>query len=98
MKNWYILNRDGNQMEEEKLPSRPSDAKPENNQPFRPWYKLKEHVHVENGKIDGIHAEGTLENLQGLLKKILEKENEVLNKFGDKEDILLEEVKQYLNI
>lgn len=94
---WHILHRDGSVMKEEELPTRPDDARQvKDGQVFTPWYKENEHVHVEGGKIKGIHAKGTLERVQAILKKVLENESKLLEHFGPEEDMLLEEVLEVL--
>ncbi len=87
MKRWYILNRDGSAQEVGELPERPSDARAEEGEAFRPWYKEHEHVHVERGKIQGMHAYGELEDLQTKLTSVLSREVEILKEFGGEEDI-----------
>ncbi len=96
MKKWYILDREGTAQEASELPVRPADAKPEEGEAFRPWYKEHEHVHVENGRIEGIHAYGELDDLQNKLKNLLSKEKGLLEKFGDKEDINLIEATEFV--
>jgi hypothetical protein len=98
MKKWYILNRYGSPMEEKELPRRPSEASPEDREPFRPWHKQDEHVHIEDGRIYGIHAYGELEELQNILKVIIQKEEEILNKFDNKGDIFLGDAKDFLKL
>ncbi len=89
---WYILDRDGNVMEEASLPERPEDARPtQNGEVYTPWYKQDEHVHVEEGVIAGIHARGTLEDVRETLSSVLKNEKELLAKFGGKDDILLKD-------
>lgn len=85
-------------MEEKELPGRPNEARPEDGEPFRPWHKQDEHIHIEDGKIDGIHAYGELEELQNILKIIVQKEEQILSKFDNKDDIFLEDVKDFLKL
>ena len=96
-KHWYILNRDGTPQKEEELPERPEDSNPAEGESFRPWYKQEEHLHIENGEITGIHAEGDLETVQARLRLYLENESIILEKFGGDEDQLLPEVDGFLN-
>lgn len=94
---WYILNRDGSILDEVLLPERPADARPtKEDEIYTPWYKEDEHIHVENGIIEGIHARGTLEHVREALSLVLQKEKELLEKFGNEEDILLTDALSFL--
>jgi len=95
-KRWYILFRDGTPMSESEVGERPSDAQPSNGDPFKPWYKNGEHLHIENQKISGIHAIGTLESVRGRLNRYLKEENRIIKKFGSVHDIFLPDLDQYL--
>jgi hypothetical protein len=97
MEQWYILDRAGQPMKDLELPSRPEDSNPTKGDAFRPWYKQDEHLHVEGGKIMGIHARGTLETVQSRLHTYLESEPQILEKFGGEEDLLLPKVSDFLN-
>lgn len=83
-------------MEEKDLPERPEDSNPTDGEAFRPWYKQDEHLHIEGGKIVGIHARGALESVQAKLSRYLENEAAILEKFGGEEDILLPEANSLL--
>lgn len=84
-------------MPEHTLPERPEDSNPAEGEAFRPWYKEDEHLHIEDNKIAGIHAHGTLESVQAKLKNYLAHETVILSKFGSTEDILLPEVDAFMN-
>lgn len=96
MSKWYILNRDGEPLEEKELPERPAEAKPDEGDSFRPWFKDDEHLHIEDGRIEGIHAKGTLNEVQEVLQKCLEHERALLERFGGQNDVLLKEVIPYV--
>ena len=96
-KEWYILDREGVAMLSDVLPERPDDARPSLGDEFRPWFKEDEHIHVEEGAITGIHGQGTLASLQARLVGYLEKESELLEHFGGKEDILISRADDLLN-
>ena len=93
---WCILHRDGSELLESELPERPEDAQAAGDQAFTPWYKPDEHLHVEDGKIQGIHARGTLEEVRARLSKYLLSEAAILQEFGGKEDIFLPRVEAFL--
>lgn len=96
MQNWFILDRAGEPMPDSQLPERPIDAQPSEGDDFRPWYKQEEHIHVENGRIDGIHGFGTLESVQERLRLYLEREEALLWYFGTSNDILMSEADAFL--
>lgn len=94
---WYILNRNGAPQKTADLPARPTDAQPvDEGGEFTPWYKQYQHVHVQNGKITGIHAKGNLKDLQTTLADLIEYEDIVLRHFGNNTDISLEAAIDYL--
>lgn len=97
MEQWNILDREGNPMKEAELPERPLDARLEEGEAFRPWYKQDEHLHIENGRIEGIHARGALEFIQNRLRAYLSREEEIIRAFGGEEDILLPTVDSFLD-
>jgi hypothetical protein len=88
---WYILNRDGSPMSEHDLPARPADARDDGGDAFTPWRKQREHLHVEDGRISGIHAKGVLEAVRERLEALLEYEALLLKETGGHDDIVLEE-------
>jgi hypothetical protein len=94
---WHILDRDGNPTKEEELPERPEDSNPAEGEAFRPWYKQDEHLHIEGGKIVGIHARGTLEEVQSRLRAYVTQEARILEHFGGNEDVLLPDADSFLN-
>ena len=97
MSDWIILNRDGLKMDPATLPARPEDSRSmQGENPFTPWYKEDEHVHVEDGKIQGIHFNGSLEAAQNILHACLTREAELLQVFGGNEDILLIDALKFL--
>ncbi len=85
-------------MDETELPERPEDSNPAEGEAFRPWYKQDKHLHIENGRISGIHAQGTLEAVQSQLREYLQNENRILEHFGSTEDILLPHVEEFLRL
>jgi len=97
IKQWHILNRDGTPTKEEELPERPEDSNPMEGEAFRPWYKQDEHLHIEGGKIVGIHVRGTLEEVQVRLRAYLDQEAKILEHFGGNEDVLLPDADSFLN-
>lgn len=56
MSTWFILDRNGDPLPADQLPQRPEDARSDSGDAFTPWYKEDEHLHVEDGKIQGIHT------------------------------------------
>ncbi|MEK7102966.1 MAG: VOC family protein [Patescibacteria group bacterium] len=95
---WIILERDGTPVKQEKLPKRPRDARvAEKGNLFTPWYKEDEHVHIENGSISGVHAKGTLKDVQQVLKRCLKYEKPLLKHFGKKEDIMLKDALKFIS-
>lgn len=99
-KNWIILDRDGNPIDTATLPERPADSreKEEDNE-YTPWYRQEEHIHVENGKIDGIHARGNTTEVKKLLNYCLRNESKIIQHFGSREDnIILVDVLKFMAI
>ncbi len=97
MEKWFILDREGNPMPDSELPERPSEAQPTEGDNFRPWFKQEEHIHIESGRIVGIHGSGTLESVQKRLEQYLVRENDLLQHFGGKEDILVSQANSFLD-
>lgn len=93
---WYILDRAGNPMPESELPERPFDAQPTQGDEFRPWFKQEEHIHVENGKITGIHGFGTLASVQERLSGYQTHESALFVHFDGNEDILVSQADRLL--
>jgi len=76
-KQWLILDRNGNilPIKEE----RPRDAQPKyKNNPYTPWYRNYEHLHVEEKRIVGIHAKGSQKSLHKILNLCLKHEAELM--------------------
>ncbi len=96
MEQWYILDRKGEPMKEEELSQRPEDSNPTEGEAFRPWYKQDEHLHIEHGVIAGIHARGSLKEVQARLHKYLNRESQIIEKFGGTEDVLLPSVDNFV--
>ena len=66
-KRWWILDRDLVPIRREDLPPRPADAQDADGDPFTPWYETGPHLHRDpDGVVEGIHAFGTLEEVQDL--------------------------------
>lgn len=97
MTRWFILDRDGTPLDPQGLPERPAGAQAAPDDAFTPWYKQDEHLHVENGAIQGIHARGeSLKNVRTKLDRYLEHEARLIEAFGGTEDILLPEADRFL--
>jgi hypothetical protein len=93
MTTWYILDREGAPQNAATLEERPVDAQPtDEGAPFTPWYKHEAHLHIEEGRIQGIHAKGSLDEVRALLRHFLKNEAELLEKMADaNSDISLSE-------
>ncbi|MFA7308727.1 MAG: hypothetical protein WC045_01500 [Patescibacteria group bacterium] len=99
MSSWIILERDGSVMDATTLPERPDDSRQmQSGNQFTPWYKEDEHVHVEDGKINGIHFNGPEEDARAILSLCIKHEKELLERFGGHEDILLIDALKFLVI
>ena len=97
--NWTILDRAGKPKDHTLFPSRPSDSNSDESNPYTPWYRTQEHIHFENGEIEGIHANANLADAQKLLSYCLENEKLIMDKFDTfKEDVELYKVLKYLAI
>ncbi len=96
MQRWFIVDQEGNPMQESELPERPKEANPTQGDAFRPWFKQEEHLHIENGKIAGMHGFGTLESVQERLVYYRNHESSLLTRFVTQEDILLSEADLFL--
>ncbi len=95
---WFILDRNGNPMPQEELPQRPEDAKPDAGDSYTPWYKEDEHLHVEDGKIQGIHTKAeSLETARERLNYFLTHEALLINAFGGQEDILIPDAERVIS-
>lgn len=94
---WFILDRAGVSLPPEQLPERPEDAHTDSGDAFTPWYKNDEHLHVENGSIQGIHTQAaTEEEARQRLLFFLGHEATLLEKFGGQEDILIPQAEEVL--
>lgn len=95
MSHWFILDRDGNPSEADQLPERPEDARLDSGDAFTPWYKEDEHIHVESGKIQGVHLKAeSLDEARNRLQHFLMKETLLISTFGGDEDILIPDAEQ----
>ena len=95
MSNWFILDRNGEPLPQDQLPERPDDARSDAGDRFTPWYKEDGHLHVEEGKIRGIHAQAeSLEEARTRLVYFLEHEELLLSVFGGMDDILISEAEE----
>ena len=93
---WFIIDREGLPTPVSKLPARPADAQDANGDEFRPWFKTTGHLHIEEGKIVGMHNPSlSLEALQASLKKYLRHESALMSRFGE-EDIEVSEADAFL--
>ncbi len=98
MAQWFILDREGRLLDVQALPTRPIDARPASEDLFTPWYKREEHLHVENGSIQGIHARGeNAEEVHGKLQGYLAYEVFLLRACGGAEDISLQKADAILS-
>ncbi|MBA3678699.1 hypothetical protein H0W80_00650 [Candidatus Saccharibacteria bacterium] len=87
---WIILNRLGKVVDSTTFPKRPKDAnKLIENNPYTPWYKQDEHIHIANNHINGIHALGTEDEIKIVLDYCLAHEDLIINHFNSKEDNIL---------
>lgn len=68
---WWIINRSGRVDWAASKEERPVDARPSGGDPFAPWGKTEDHVHVEDGRICGLHFKGSLWDGRGVLEDIL---------------------------
>ncbi len=94
---WFILDRAGLSLPAEQLPERPDDANADSGDFFTPWYKDDEHLHVENGTIQGIHTRAaTVEEARQQLLFFLGHEATLLEKCGGREDILIPQAEEAL--
>jgi len=80
------------------LPPRPSDARSNRGDPFVPWYKQSEHLHVKKGRIEGIHARGTLEEVRRKLLHYLRNEQLLMKATGGNNDILLSKADRLIEL
>jgi len=96
MEHWIIIDRDGKPLPQEELPARPEDARAAEGEAFRPWYKEDEHIHVEEGRITGMHGRGSLESVQTRLRAYLAREADLLGHFGGMDDILVGDADAFL--
>ncbi len=97
-KTWIILDKAGEPADTATFPDRPADAREmiDGNE-YTPWHRLDEHIHIEHGKIDGIHARGDIKEVKKVLDYCLKLEKEIIREFGTNEDnILLVDVLKYL--
>lgn len=97
-KTWIILDRAGEPADTATFPDRPADAREmiDGNE-YTPWHRLEEHIHIEHGKIDGIHAMGDATEVKKILEYCLTREDEIIGEFGVSEDnIVLVDVLKYL--
>lgn len=95
---WIILDRAGKPVDTATFSDRPADSNElEDGNEYTPWHRLEEHIHIEHGKIDGIHARGDAEEVKKVLDYCLDHETEIIEHFGVKEDnIVLVDVLKYL--
>lgn len=67
---WWAIDRLGLVDWAASKQERPSDALPAQGDPFTPWYETESHLHIEGGRIVGIHFKGSLWEGRGMLERL----------------------------